>query len=174
MRNNIYLIPLAVCLVASCQYDNNPCCEYAGERLFETTSMQITANHTNAVLDEPIIITMRCQPMLTGKGLIGISVSGSNLQTVIDYPIQDSTRAEGYVFIPAEFAADVPFQQEWTIRFQDDYSQYFVQGRAFFDSLFVADSSRYFHLESAEVASEYGVIDYRDYSSGGLILEYPK
>ena len=175
MRNMLRFILLAGFLVASCQESEEVNGPLIGKKLFETFNVEIWDDTNRAVFDYPITITTQCKPVMAGKGRIGLQViCGGTPKFAIEYPLQDTIHADTTIYIPVDFVADAPFEQQWIIRLLEDQWSYGFDARAVFDSLFVADSSRYFHIESDEVKAALGAIDFGEASNfKRLWLNYP-
>jgi hypothetical protein len=118
-------------------------------------NVDIIANVGRAVYDRPVTITVQCMPLVTGSGVIQISSEKDNdsFTWVLISPVEDTVtiyRGSHYwIAIPAEFKAGQMFEQRWTIQLLPNTTDsHLFTGSAYVDSIFIADSSRMYGIES--------------------------
>lgn len=174
MKKISFIVLIFSCIILpTCrQSTDNKNDVYTGLKAFETWEVKISADTNHVVINYPIVISTRCKPLLTGKGRIAIHGGGAlNLSSwIIDSPVIDTlVRPKDdttFVSYRVNFISNQSFEQKWTIRCLNP-TEYGFSSEAVFDSIFISDSSRYYHIGSIEARTKYGLID------GGPAGSYP-
>lgn len=121
---------------------------------FERGLVTMTADTDVVIVGRPTTITTRVVPLLTGKGRIEFRWS-NNLKTsglIVFAPFIDTLphaddSVDWVLTFPVTFTANTPLETRWTFAFTKS-APYGCGASAFMDSIFVADSMRYFARES--------------------------
>jgi hypothetical protein len=152
-----WIILMSCCLLAAA-------CESPGSLDVTSTMMDafdrrlitISSDVSHVDTSRSITITTSCLPKVHGKGHIDISGYGSNIHSylMLESPYQDSVGRERGLTeaasTPVEFEANRTLQQRWKIRLGDNCPYYFSAGITL-DSVFIADSGRFFQVASETV-----------------------
>jgi hypothetical protein len=120
-------------------------------------TFSVTVNVDRPVFDRSITATTSCMPLVTGKGVIGLT--GTRTVDMFDWillsPITDtvSTVSLPYytIHIPAEFKANETFTQRWDVRLlprTGPAGSYYFGAHVYIDSIFIADSNRMYWIDS--------------------------
>lgn len=126
-------------------------------------TFKVTADVTTPVLDRPITITTTCLPLITGKGVIGLTGRrwGDMFDWLLRSPVNDTTSFvdDPYytIHIPAEFKANETFTQKWSVQLlprTKPAGRYYFGGHIYIDSIFIADSNKMYWIRS-EVARKH-------------------
>lgn len=125
---------------------------------FKNSEVTLSAVPETLAIDHITTITMRCLPTVTAKGVIGLKGEAEVNWGgwILAWPVADTITMFGtsdMKYIPAEFTANQPFEQRWDImphpRFSGEAAgPYDFTAAAFIDSIYIADSARYYPVES--------------------------
>ncbi|MEP7219965.1 MAG: hypothetical protein ABI876_13665 [Bacteroidota bacterium] len=148
---------------------------------FKNSEVTLSAMPENLALNRITTITTHCLPTVTAKGWIGLKGQGEvNLGGwILAWPASDTitlSETSRLELIPAEFTANQPFEQEWDIipypQFANEAAgPYDFTGAALIDSIYIADSARYYPVES-EIVKRYspGGAGYISHAINGVSL----
>lgn len=167
MMNTLRLsIILLCCVMLGCEqpYEVIDDSQLIQASTIKPGSFTISANVDRAVFDRSITITMKCLPVISGKGVIGLGGRKANgeIDRRLLSPVHDTVTIfdDSYytIYVPVEFTANQEFTQTWSIqlleRTKPNGGSYFFDGAAHIDSIFIADSNRTYGIYS-EVARKH-------------------
>jgi hypothetical protein len=122
-----------------------------GVSAFKEEFLTLSVDADKAYSDRPVTFIVGCTPLVSGKGVVLFDGYGDYPESTIhvDTPvvamlIRDSITA---IPIPATFVANQPFEMPIRCRFQPGISGFFYVTLSI-DSVFVADSNKYFDISS--------------------------
>jgi hypothetical protein len=128
-----------------------------GVSAFREDFLSLSVDADKAYSDRPVTFAVGCTPIVNGKGRIWFNISGDypRSQIHIESPVIATLVRDSNFFIPipAMFVANRPFKMPIRCRFQPGNS-YFYYVVATLDSVFVADSNRYYEPNS-EIAQRF-------------------
>ena len=154
MRHLLHrLLPLAAAAAfLACDGGTSPPMLHVVSAFSGSNTFTLTADADKAYSDRPITFTARCTTVVNGKGRIRFSAYCDRHpgeirveSPIIAMLIHDSIPE---ITIPMAFVANEPIALPIRCRFLQSDVSCFYHGAVIIDSLFVADSNRYFDVNS--------------------------
>jgi hypothetical protein len=141
--------------------------------------IEISLDADHVVTDRAITVTMRCTPLVTGKGHFELESSGqwAESMVILESPITDTltggdiNNGSSVSVVPAEFVANQPLEQHWRVRLQSNHPTDIYKFGAVvgIDSIYIADSNRLYWLYGAALKEiSHGRTPYQ----GGALSDY--
>ena len=153
MRHLLHrLLPLAAAAAfLACDGGTSPPMLHVVSAFSGSNTFTLTADADKAYSDRPITFTARCTTVVNGKGRIMFNAYGDYLRSEIhmESPIVATLIRDSIpkIAIPMTFVANEPIVLPIRCRLQPGISC-FYHASVIIDSLFVADSNRYFDVNS--------------------------
>ena len=125
--------------------------------MFEKPYVTITADTNKVIFDKPITITIKSTPLFSGKGRYILKLLGGGTSLIFESFKNDTLHSTDSIRSRENFVSyteNTITTEEWKIWFLDSVSYSFGAEIAF-DSLFVTDSSRHYHIPSKEIETLY-------------------
>ncbi|HVZ40051.1 MAG TPA: hypothetical protein VHI13_12305 [Candidatus Kapabacteria bacterium] len=148
------LLPLTLTLlVAACSGSTTPPQDPVVEA-FDRLQMKMYADTNKVITDRPITITTEVMPLVSGKGRISMDASAASweflepVKRTVHLPVvpPDTPRVTDY---PVVFTAHQRVVVSWELQLQwREHHTFF--SNVFLDSVFIADSGRFFSVWSHE------------------------
>ncbi|MBW7843955.1 MAG: hypothetical protein LC124_11370 [Ignavibacteriales bacterium] len=125
---------------------------YAGEFAFEQRKLDITAEPAVALQDTTILLKVTCYPKYPGTGTMRISLGAPSSWVVLEYPYRDTLKELTEIPSYVNFESGNPFTQEWQFKLLRTFStDYTFEVFARYDSIFIADSTKMYGIDSPEL-----------------------
>lgn len=133
----------------------------ARAQAFKLSSLVLEARPSRVRVDSPVVVTTNALPLVTGKGRIGLLCYNlpATGKLVVDTPavkiIPDDITPSGTPFVwhEVEFRANKPLALDWRVRMSVLFKYHFSADYVL-DSVYIADSSRYYAVGSAEAIAQ--------------------
>ncbi len=125
---------------------------------FRQGLITLTAKPNKVVLDQPITITTRCVPLVSGKGRLMLTGYGPDptsaweIESPTHYVFNRMNR-DSWATADVEFTANQAFEQEWRVHFLAS-TPYYITAHITLDSVLLADSNRLYDIDS-DIALRY-------------------
>ena len=152
-----WIIFISCCVpIAACESPSSSNVTSTMMDAFDRRLITISSDVDHVDTGRSITLTTSTLPKVRGKGHVNISGYGSNINSYLrlEFPYRDSIDRKHGVMdaasIPVEFEANHTLQQQWKMRLSDNCPYYFSAGIAL-DSIYIADSSRFFDVSSETV-----------------------
>lgn len=154
----IQLIFVFICThLISCNKitDNNQ--PVSGKPTFSTYKIDISAVPDTLRPDSLMTLTIKCYPSMTGVGYSWIVM---NSVTILESPKIDTIKTLTNVIVRGSFISGIPFTQQWKFKMLGNVPNklWVSEVRATFDSIYIADSLKMYHVSSKELEKIYGIV----------------
>jgi hypothetical protein len=176
MKITTLLFFTSALLLASCSQSVDPPDTALPDPSIKDNKIEISLDADHVVTDRDITITMRCTPLVSGKGHFELESSGQFAESmvILNSPVVDTltgadiNHGSSFITIPAEFVANEPFEQRWRVRLQSNHPSdiYKFGAGVGIDSIYIADSNRLYWLHSDVVKNS--TKRKKGYQSGAL------
>ncbi len=150
------LLPFTLSLlVAACSGSTPPPQDPVVES-FDRLQMKMYADTNKVITDRPITITTEVTPLVSGKGGIGMFLANTSswefllpMYRRLEIPQSAAFNDTMNTYYPVDLTANKPLSLLWKVQLHiSHYSRF--DASVFLDSVFVADSNRYFSVWSHE------------------------
>jgi hypothetical protein len=152
MMKRLLTIVLVCACFASCSNGTDPgSVTDLRVRAFKRGETKFTADTDRAVTDRPVTLTLRCVPLVSGKGLMAICEVGTNenFKIVVESPVRDTLHGDNnYIFV--DFVANEPIERSWDVRFPvSPWSGTFALcALVTLDSVYIPEFDRWYSVHS--------------------------
>jgi hypothetical protein len=128
-------------------------------RAFKRGETKFTADTNRAVADRLVTLTLRCVPMVDGKGLVAISGGGhKDYPVIVESPVQDTLHGYDdsgkavaeYSYLYVDFVANRPIERSWQVRFPvtPGSATFGISAVAILDSVYISEFNRWYDVHS--------------------------